>query len=138
MLIGRNKLYILLFFACLLGYVWVYFSVAEQLVSNESVEVCLVKHVTGVPCPSCGATRSVASLTKGEFLAALHVNPIGYIIASIMLIAPIWITADVLFNKQTLYNFYQRMESFLRKPHYAIPLAILVIANWIWNISKGL
>ncbi len=46
--------------------------------------------------------------------------------------------ADVLFNKQTLYNFYQRMERFVRKPHYAIPLAILVIANWIWNISKGL
>lgn len=120
------------------GYIWLYFSTTSNITENNSVEVCLIKHVTNIPCPSCGSTRSVILLTKGNFVEALGLNPIGYLVALIMLVAPIWIVADMIFRDNSLFKCYQKIENQLKKPKYAIPLILLVIINWIWNIKKGL
>jgi hypothetical protein len=138
MTLDRNKLYSILFIACLAGYIWLYFSITKNITENKSVEVCLIKHVTNIPCPSCGSTRSVISLTKGDFIGALNFNPIGYLVAIIMLIAPIWIISDTIKRAKTLFNFYLKIETYLKRPKIAIPLILLVIINWIWNITKGL
>ncbi len=138
MILDRNKLYSILFIACLAGYIWLYFSLTKKITENKSVEVCLIKHVTNIPCPSCGSTRSVISLTKGDFIGALNFNPIGYLVAIIMLTAPIWIISDTIKKTKTLFNFYLKIETYLKRPKIAIPLILLVIINWIWNITKGL
>ena len=138
MTINRNKLYSILLIACLAGYVWVYFNITENWVENNAVEVCLIKHATNIPCPSCGSTRSVISLAQGDFLKAFQTNPLGYLAALIMLLAPFWVLADIVSKRSTLYNFYRKVEEHIRKPGLAIPLGLLVIVNWIWNISKGL
>lgn len=138
MTLDRSKLYSILLIACLAGYIWLYFSMTKNFTENKSVEVCIIKHVTNIPCPSCGSTRSIISLTNGDFIGALNLNPIGYLVAIIMLIAPIWIIADTIMRSNTLYDFYQQIETYLKRPKYAIPLILLVIINWIWNITKGL
>jgi len=38
---------------------------------------CLVKAVTGLPCPSCGLTRSGLALGHGDWPAAIHFHPLG-------------------------------------------------------------
>jgi len=136
MTLDRNKLYSVLFIACLAGYVWLYFSVTKNITEKKLVEVCIIKHATNIPCPSCGSTRSVISLTKGDFIGALKFNPIGYLVALIMLIAPIWIIADTIKGTKTLFNFYIKTETYLKRPKIAITLILLVIINWIWNITK--
>ena len=138
MTLKRNKLYSILLIACLAGYIWLYFSITKNITENKSVEVCLIKHLTNIPCPSCGSTRSVISLTKGDFIGALYFNPIGYLVTIIMLIAPIWIIADTIKRTKTLFDFYLKTETYLKRPKIAIPLILLVIINWIWNITKGL
>ena len=138
MTLDRNKLYSILFIACLAGYIWLYFSITKNITEKKSVEVCLIKHVTNIPCPSCGSTRSVILLTKGDFIGALNSNPIGYLVAIIMLIAPIWIITDTIKKTKTLFDFYIKIETYLKRPKIAIPLTLLVIINWIWNITKGL
>lgn len=138
MTLERNKLYILIFTACLVGYIWFYFSISKNTTENKKVEVCLIKHITNIPCPSCGATRSIISITKGYFIEAFTINPLGYLVAFIMLISPFWIVFDIVTTRNTLFNFYRKTEIYLQKPKYAIPLGLLVIINWIWNITKGL
>ena len=138
MQLNRNKLYSILLIACLAGYIWLYYSITSNITENKSVEVCLIKHTTNIPCHSCGSTRSIISLTKGNFVEAFGINPIGYIVALIMLFAPVWIIADMILRNNSLFNFYQIIESHLKKPKYALPLILLVIINWIWNITKGL
>ena len=138
MTLDRNKLYSILFIACLAGYIWLYFSFTKNITESKSVEVCLIKHVTNIPCPSCGSTRSIISMTKGDFIGALNVNPFGYLVAIIMLISPIWIIADTIRKTNTLFDFYKKTETYLKRPKIAIPLILLVIINWIWNITKGL
>jgi len=55
-----------------------------------------------------------------------------------MLLAPLWIIVDIAAKKNTLFTFYQKTETYLKRPQLAIPLVIIVIINWIWNITKGL
>lgn len=138
MSLNRNRLYSILFIACVAGYIWLYYSITSNITENKSVEVCLIKHATNIPCPSCGSTRSIISLTKGNFVEAFNLNPLGYIVALIMLIAPVWIIADITLKNNSLFNCFQKVESHFNKPKYAIPLILLVIINWIWNITKGL
>ncbi len=138
MTLDRKKLYAIILIACFAGYIWLYYSISNKIVEKKSVEVCLIKHVTNVPCPSCGSTRSIVSLTRGDFFDAFKINPFGIVVATIMLIAPIWIIFDIATRKKTFYVFYQKIENYIRKPKYAISLILLVIINWIWNITKGL
>ena len=138
MTLDRNKLYLILLIACLAGYIWLYFGFKNEITENNSVKVCVIKYVTNIPCPSCGSSRSVISLIKGDFISAFKFNPIGYLVAIIMIIAPIWILTDVIKKNQTLFDFYLKTEKYIRKPNIAIPLILLVIINWIWNIVKEL
>jgi len=122
----------------LAGYIWLYFGLLNEKSVSKPIEVCLVKHITNIPCPSCGSTRSVLSLTKGNFIEAFIINPLGFLIAIIMFLSPLWIMVDIAAKRNTLYNVYQKIETYLKRPQFAIPLILLVIINWIWNITKGL
>jgi hypothetical protein len=138
MSISRSKLYTILLIACMAGYMWLFYSMANVQPEKNTVEVCLIKHATNIPCPSCGSTRAVLSLVHGDFLKSLYINPFGIIIALIMLIAPVWILVDVTTRKNSLLYFYRQMEAVLKKPVIAIPLVLFVLMNWIWNITKEL
>lgn len=65
-------------------------------------------------------------------------NPFGVIIAVILLTIPIWIVIDILTGKESLWIFYRRIEMLLKKPAVALPVVLLVVINWIWNIAKQL
>ncbi len=138
MTLSRNKLYSIMFIACVAGYIWLYYGLTKELAENKPTEVCMIKHLTNVPCPSCGSTRSILSLTKGNFIEAANINPLGYVVAFVMLLAPVWIILDVATHNKTLFIIYQKTEAWIKRPKYAIPLILLLILNWIWNITKGL
>jgi hypothetical protein len=116
------------------GYIWLYFGLSN---TNNKFEVCLIKRFTNIPCPSCGSTRSVISLTKGNFIEAININPIGILVAIIMIITPIWIIVDIITKRKHLFDFYQKIETLLKTPKYSVILILLVIINWTWNILKG-
>jgi hypothetical protein len=48
---------------------------------------CVFRDLTGMPCPTCGATRSVVHLARGEFFASFGMNPLvslSFIIAALV------------------------------------------------------
>lgn len=134
----RNKLYVFMSAACAAGYIWLIINYHRSVSNSMETGVCLFKKLTGIPCPSCGSTRSVLSILNGDFAGALLWNPFGIIIMSILVLAPIWIIYDILLRKDSLFRFYNRTELILKQKRVAIPLILLVILNWIWNIYKGL
>jgi hypothetical protein len=97
-----------------------------------------MKHITGIPCPSCGVTRAIMLLLQGDIIASIMMNPLGLIVASIMFIAPLWLLRDVIRNKQALFETYQKTEQLFKRPQIYVPSIALVMANWIWNIAKDL
>ena len=135
---SRNKLYSIIAIACLGGYIWLYTTHSRYSgVNAPEVGMCIIKKVTTLPCPSCGTTRSVISLIKGEWIEAIYTNPMGLIVLFIMLAAPIWMAIDILTRKESLLKIYLHTEAFFRQKKVAIPAIIIVISNWIWNITKG-
>jgi len=135
---GNNKIYYILTLACFAGYVWLFFNISKKLDDSASeTEVCMIKHITNIPCPSCGSTRSILSLFHGDFLKALYWNPLGFVLFLMMIVLPIWIIYDYLKCKKSLLKFYNKTETMLRKKTIALPAIILLLMNWIWNIYKG-
>jgi hypothetical protein len=136
---ARNKLYSLVLLACFLGYSWLLFlklAVVKQL--NLDLTVCLFKRVTNVPCPSCGTTRAVSLLFNGEIINSFLMNPFGIIVATIMVVSPVWIIRDFIKREQSFFDFYTKIEKLISTKKITISLIVLVIVNWIWNIYKYL
>lgn len=137
MILSRNRLYLYLGIACLVGYIWVCINTFSAI-GNSNFSVCVVKNVTGLPCPSCGSTRAVGALFHGDILQAFYFNPFGLILGMGMVIFPFWIAYDLLAKKNTLLWFYEKLEELLPQAKVAVPLIVLVVLNWIWNIYKGI
>jgi len=45
---------------------------------EEGPVLCPIRRFTDNPCPTCGVTRSVASLAHGNFVQAWQFNPAGF------------------------------------------------------------
>ena len=99
---------------------------------------CIIKRVTGYPCPSCGITRALILILTGQPSGALLLNPMSYIVGTFMIVTPVWIIFDRIAGKESFYYTYHKVEQYLRKRYVAFSLIGLVFINWIWNIYKGL
>ena len=132
----KNKLYSLLLIACLAGIGYLFYQIHSP--QKELVHVCIIKNVTGYPCPSCGTTRAVVLILEGRIIESILLNPFGILVMIIMTIFPIWILKDVFLKKETFYIWFKRTEAAIRKPWLASILILLVLLNWVWNIYKHL
>ena len=134
---GISRIYLITTSLCIAGWVWMAINLAEPSYMADKT-TCLIKHATGHPCPSCGSTRGVLYLTEGNALGAFRSNPLSYLMALGLIVLPIWLLADALREKRSFLGFYSRAEVALRRQFIAYPLILLILLNWIWNISKGL
>ncbi|HNP32809.1 MAG TPA: DUF2752 domain-containing protein [Flavobacterium sp.] len=132
----RNKLYSLLLIACFAGFIYLFYR--QYSSQNETLRFCIIKNVTGYPCPSCGTTRAVRLLLQGRIKESILLNPFGIIVAIIMTVFPIWVLTDIILKKETFFRWYKKIEATIRKPWLAVILIALVLLNWIWNIYKHL
>lgn len=136
---GRNRLYGFLALLCFGGYAWLGYSFQTSTFSSEhDFSLCMIKYATGIPCPSCGSTRSLMMLLKGEFHEALYWNPLGLLFLPFLMVCPVWISSDLIRKSDSLHLAFQRSERFMSKKWIAIPAVSLVLFNWIWNIFKQL
>jgi hypothetical protein len=125
-----------LFFASIAGYFWLAYHFFVSNAKTNGITVCPIKTITGVPCPSCGTTRSVLSIIDGHFGEAILLNPLGYIVLALMIVIPIGLAYDYLSEKSFFIDAYKKTEQRIRKRTIAIPLILLILFNWLWNIYK--
>ena len=89
---------------------------------------CLLKRLTGIPCPFCGTTRCLQACARLDFAAALHWNPLA-LVACVGVAA--WFTAwtaDRLWNRRWLGALRRALQA------RAIRLGLLgaVLLNWVY------
>lgn len=132
----KRKLYSLLLILCSIGYLYIIYN--SLFLNSLKITPCIFKNVTGYACPSCGTTRAVNLFINGEITQSFLLNPFGIIVVFMMIIIPLWIFFDLLFNKDSFYKWYQIIEKTIQKPKLAMLLIGLVILNWVWNIYKQL
>lgn len=103
---------------------------------DTKVTICPMKAVTGIPCPACGSTRSLWALMRGEIISSILLNPLGIVLATILLLLIAGLIFYFFFKNNFLYIFYIQVENKLKKPAVYIPFFLLIFSNWIWNIIK--
>ena len=134
MLSDRGRLYPLLLFLSACGYVWL--CVSNDGSRGVAWSGCLFKTIFHIPCPSCGNTRAVRAVFHGQWLDALYYNPLGLLLAAMMVVVPIWIVADLLIGSSSFLKAYLFVEKKLRKWPYALTGIAAILINWIWNLVK--
>jgi Protein of unknown function (DUF2752) len=100
---------------------------------NVQLPLCALKVLTGLPCPTCGLTRAVLAVTRGDLAAALFFNPLALVagVASALYLA---YAATVLALR--LPRFRPRLSPADARVVRATSLALL-LANWVWLIATG-
>lgn len=62
----------------------IYLAILEWLDSGTK---CVIKNVTGIPCPSCGMTRSYLHVLEGDFYEAFYDHPLFFTVPIILIAA---------------------------------------------------
>ena len=121
--------YLVIIILLISGYFLLFYSNA---LTNQSF--CIFKHITGIPCPSCGSTRATLLLFHGEFGKSISLNPFGIITNILILVSIAWMLKDIIISRDTFLPFLKKTLDI--RIQYVI--LVIVVANWIWNIAKGL
>ena len=75
---------------------------ARYLPITDMLPDCAFKAFTGIPCPTCGTTRSLMHLAHGDLRGSLLMNPV---FALVMVLALLWFLYNsivLLFNASRL------------------------------------
>lgn len=107
--------------------------ISSLLDPYQEHSVCVFKNLTGYPCPGCGMTRSTISLFKGHFIQSIMWNPLAIIVNIMAITALIWMVYDLIIKKPS----FDKFSKIKLHPVYLIIIALIVLANWIWNFKKG-
>jgi len=134
----KRSLYTVVLVMSLAGYGWLGWNFLNGHERNPPT-VCLVKAVTGIPCPSCGTTRALTGLVHGHIAESLLVNPFGLVLAGGLIVFPLWVSFDLLRRKDGFFRFFLSVErTFSQHTWIRLMGSSFIVLNWIWNITKGL
>lgn len=135
-----KKFYTLILTLTLAAYGWVglcFLSIGIDK-SSGSVHPCFIKTVTGIPCPSCGTTRSVLLILEGKFYDALQLNPLGFVAVFILMTIPFLFLYDAVKQRKLLFRLFTLSEKVIGNRKSAALLILFFLILWGWNIHKGL
>jgi Protein of unknown function (DUF2752) len=118
-----------------LGLLWgaaaLFAAALRPLVPAMALEApaCLFRSLTGLPCPTCGATHAVVALAHLDPISAFGANPLVAAACLIFLAGGLLAGASALAGRP------------LREPRYDRPAARVVAlaaiaANWAWVILR--
>ena len=94
--------------------------------------LCPLKRLTGVPCPTCGSTRAVVLLLRGNVVGAFAIQPLAT--TAICLLPLVWIALGSAFGRRrTALLFWAAF----RRPLVWWLCAVAVTANWVYVIVRG-
>ncbi len=111
---------------------WILLIVARvNLPERLNVPTCSFPATTGYPCPSCGMTRGMVAMTKGDIVTALHNHPFSVMLFAAIVIVGIFSAAEALTGRDLLTK--------LRPGVWWIWIGLAgMLAGWAWVLVTGL
>ena len=82
------------------------------------IVLCSLRRFTGIPCPGCGSTRAAMLVLRGEFAAAVALNPLA---VALFALVPAW-------------WLFLRRRTWSRgaKAAFLVVALVAVALNWAW------
>ena len=93
---------------------------------------CLFFAVTGLPCVTCGATRSAITFLHGDFLSALRWNPLVFVAFCALIVFDLY-AAIVLVGRTPRLRIVD--WTITEKNATRIMVISLLVLNWIYLLG---
>lgn len=84
---------------------------------------------TGLPCPSCGMTTSFSWFVRGNALASLYVQPMGFVLA-LLTSATVWTAFYIAITGKPAHRLMRLIPS----RYYLLPLLCFAAIAWGWKM----
>jgi hypothetical protein len=127
---GRDRLCGAMVVAALLA---VGLSAAAWLRLGLPVPGCTLKDWTGLPCLTCGSTRLVQALLRGDVLEAAAWNPLVF---SALALVTVWAAASTIRSLLGLASWRLVLTSAERRAA-SLTAVSAVIGGWVYLILRG-
>lgn len=108
--------------------------IALWFVARLPTPQCAFHSTTGLPCPTCGATRAAWQFLHGHFFASFSCNPLLFFGFCFVLIFDLYALAVLVGGapRFRVTNFSGAQKRLLRR------LAIgLLLGNWLYLLTTG-
>lgn len=106
---------------------WLYRGLAGNL------PPCIFHYLTGLPCLTCGATRSIVSLSSMHFQSSIAFNPlVPLVFVCTIAFSLIHLTGRIL-NRSLLIELTAPERKLLR-----LSIIALVAINWLYLVLAGI
>jgi len=89
-------------------------------------EVCGFKHLTGLPCLTCGLTRSLCHAVRGDWSQSLAYHPAGPLVALTLLVWMLWSAAEAYRGRPIREALRGRLGNALLAVGFALSLVFWV------------
>lgn len=111
---------------------WILLMVARvNLGERLNVPACSFLATTGYPCPSCGMTRGMVAMTRGDIVTALRLHPFSVVLFAAIVLVAVFGTAEALTGRDLLTK--------LRPGVWWIWIGLAgMLAGWAWVLVTGL
>ena len=90
--------------------------------------LCMFRNVTGVPCPTCGTTRMLLALARGQPVDALLFNPFTF---AVSMLGAIWLILRLGFGRRLSLDLGRAARR-----RVWIVVTILFLFNWAYLIWR--
>jgi len=91
----------------------------------ELMPSCVFRAFTGIPCPTCGATRSLVHLANGNLSASLSRNPAIALLVFAALLMFVYDVATLFSGSRISLSFTPRESTLIRAG-----AVVALLANW--------
>ncbi len=98
----------------------------------RALPACTFKTLVGIPCPTCGITRTTLALTNLDFAAALRVNPL----VTVLLMA--FVAGGLIAGLLAIAGRPLREPRWDLRPGERLGLVAVLVANWAYLVSRGI
>lgn len=86
---------------------------------------CTFQLLYRFPCPGCGMTTSFSHFVRGQFASSFHVNPAGFLLASVMTMLVVWSLKSLISG-----HFWLTSDPMMSATILAASLSVVVVLVW--------
>ena len=113
------------------GPIAILFIVTAGLFKNIAprLPACIFHEITGLPCPTCGATRSVMALSRFDLMSSLTLNPLVTLFAIGLIIFSLLFLIGAITGKSLNIALAEKGKKVIRYSAF-----VLIALNWLFLI----
>lgn len=109
------------------------FLIFSRVGLTQGLWTCPFFKLTGIPCPSCGLTRSLISLSQGDISNSLQYHSFGLVLTAIAAVTIPYVLTELILNKKMSNPL---LKFWLSRPSQWI-LGILFFSYYFYRLRTG-